>query len=208
MVLKYFGKFVAFKHSSFLYIAHINYWLCSQEKQIFENFYLIFLDWICPCCLTIFHKFCKLIKKFYFANIFSTATFCSLAVFVHSFLKRFEVLENKLIVYDLFVSDRVNISFYVNNIVVFKTSYHMYDGIYLSDICKKLVAQSFSFACSFDQACNVYNLYCSRLYFLRIYELRKFVESWVWHSDHAHIGVFSCKWIICRQSFSIGERIE
>ena len=45
----------------------------------------------------------------------------------------------------------------MDNIGILKTTYYMNNGIYLTDICEKLVSKSLTFGCTLYKTCNITN---------------------------------------------------
>ena len=80
----------------------------------------------------------------------SVATLGGLLDPLHSLFYRLKVLELKLGVYDLFITNRIYATVDMHDIVIRKTSDHMHDGINLTDIGQKLVAKALTFAGTFD----------------------------------------------------------
>ena len=56
---------------------------------------------------------------------------------------------------------------------IFKTTYYVNDGIYLTDICKELVSKSLTFAGTFYKTCDIYEFDNSRCYFFGIVHISK-----------------------------------
>ena len=61
---------------------------------------------------------------------------------------------------DLGVSHWIYSAHVVNDILVFETSHHVNDGVYLPDVGKELVSQTFSLAGAFHEARDVHHLDC------------------------------------------------
>ncbi|MPN12027.1 hypothetical protein SDC9_159337 [bioreactor metagenome] len=91
----------------------------------------------------------------------------------------------------------------MNNIVVFKTTQHMNDGIRFTDICQKLVAQSFTFTGAFYQSRNVHNFNCGRNNALWVYQFSKFVQALIRDGNNPDIRFDGAKRKICRLRFRI-----
>ena len=84
----------------------------------------------------------------------------------------------------------------------------MYYGIGLPDVAEKLVAQAFALARSFHETGNVYYLDRSRYYTSRMNYLRKFVEPFVGHGYHTHVGLYGAEWKVGRLCLSAAQAIE
>ena len=67
----------------------------------------------------------------------------------------------------------------MHNIRIIEASQHVEYGICFTYVCKKLVAESFSFAGTFDETCDIYYLNCSRYDSLRIAELLQYFKTFV-----------------------------
>ena len=61
----------------------------------------------------------------------------------------------------------------MNNIRILEASYNVNDGIYFTDICQELVSKSLTFAGTFYQTCDIYELDDCRCHFLGIVHISK-----------------------------------
>jgi hypothetical protein len=84
----------------------------------------------------------------------------------------------------------------VYDIVIIKAAHHVENGIYLTDVCEKLVAQTFALACPFDQSGDIHNLNCCWRDLFRLYQFRQLVEAWIRYGDDPDVRVLGGKRII------------
>ena len=79
---------------------------------------------------------------------------------------------------------------------MFKTSYNMNEGIDFPDMSEKLVAQSLSTACTFNEAGNIYKFRGGVCKLRRFYDLRDFLQPFIGDRYNADVGINRAKWII------------
>ena len=80
------------------------------------------------------------------------ASFSSLGF---SAIESFHVGDHQFGVDGVDIGNRVNGVADMGNVAILKTTNHMGDGVHLTDVAEKLVAQSFSLGCSLDESCDV-----------------------------------------------------
>src|ERR1019366_3674804 len=100
-----------------------------------------------------------------------------------------------------FIPNRINRAIYVNDIIIIKTAYNVYNGIHTSDVTQKLVTQSFAFAGSFYQPGNVHKLNGGRYNTLWLNQFFKFIQPGVGYRYHPYIRVNGTKRKISCLSF-------
>jgi hypothetical protein len=84
----------------------------------------------------------------------------------------------------------------VSDIVVVEAAEHVEDCVGLTDVGEELVAKTFTFGSTFDEACDVDDFDCSRDYVAWIDNVDKLVESLIWHCDYAHVWLDGTEWEI------------
>ena len=94
------------------------------------------------------------------------------------------------------------------NIVVLKAAQHVQKSIALPDVAQKLIAQTFSLAGPFDQACNVYNLHRSGNHALGIHDLGKGSRARVGHVHRAYVGLNGAKGKVCSMRLGVAQAVE
>ena len=92
---------------------------------------------------------------------------------------------------DLFVTDRINRTIHVYDVLIVETTKHMNDSIRLADIGEELVTESFSFAGALNQSCYIYDLHSRRNHAaLRMTDLAEFDESLVRHRNDTYVRLY------------------
>ena len=71
------------------------------------------------------------------------------------FLNKFDVFDTKLITDDVEITDRVYITFDMNDLCIVKAADHLKDGIDGTDMRQKCITKASSGRCSSGQACNI-----------------------------------------------------
>ena len=128
--------------------------------------------------------------------------------FLHPRLHRFQIFQLKLCVDHLLVADGVHTSIHMDDVVVFKTTQDVKDGISGSDVAQELVSEPLSFARPLHEAGNVHNFHCGGDDILGLHQLRKFVQTRVGHGDDAKVGLNGAKRKVCALCLCIGKTIE
>ena len=126
----------------------------------------------------------------------------------NSSVQNLDIREDQLQVNRLNISCRINGTIHMNDIRVLEAAYHMNNGVYLTDICQKLVAKSLTFAGTLYQTCNIYKFNGSRCYFLCMIQLAQFYNSLIRNRYDANVRINCCKGIVCRQRSCLGQRIK
>ena len=85
----------------------------------------------------------------------------------------------------------------MNYIGIFKTSYHMYNSVHLTDIGKELIAQSLSFAGSFYKSRDIHKLDHRRSHFFGVIKVSQQFQPFIRYCHHAHIGINGTEGIVC-----------
>ena len=75
----------------------------------------------------------------------------------------------------------------MQDIIVFEATNYVNDGIYFSDVRKKLVAESFTFARTFDETSNIDNFKPSGEDCFRTGDSGKNVQSRVWNAHETDV---------------------
>ena len=85
----------------------------------------------------------------------------------------------------------------MNDFFIFKTSYHMHNGVNFSYMAKEFVAQALALACPSYQPSNIHKLYLCWGCFFCIIQSCQHVQSFVWHVNYANIWLYGAEGIIC-----------
>ena len=105
----------------------------------------------------------------------------------NSSVQNLDIREDQLQVNCLNISCRINGTIHMNDIRVLEAAYHMNNGVYLTDICQKLVSQPFTFASPFYKSCNVNNFYSSGNDTSRMNQFGKFGQAFIRNGDDTYI---------------------
>ena len=117
-----------------------------------------------------FQFFCKcLVHSCLFGNL------------CNSSVKNLNIRKNQFQIDRLNISCRIDRSVHMDNIGILKTTYHMYDSIYLTDICKELVSKSLTLTGSLHKTCDINKFDCCRCNLLCVIELSELYDSLVRH---------------------------
>ena len=96
---------------------------------------------------------------------------------------------------------------WARDVVVFKSAQHKNNCVNLSNVGKKLVAQSFALACAFNQAADVDHFNSGVHGFLGLRHLGKGIKPRVEHFGNANIGVLRGEGVGRRQGSAICKRV-
>ena len=118
--------------------------------------------------------------------------------FGNSSVQNFDIREDQLQIDGFDISGRIDRSVYMNDIVIFKTTDNMYDGIYFTDIGKELVAQAFTLAGTLYKTCNINKFDGGWCYLLCVIQFTQFHNSFIGNSNNTYVWVDGCKRIVCR----------
>jgi len=87
-------------------------------------------------------------------------------------------------------------SFYMNDVVVFKTSYYMHYGVYFADMSQKFVTEAFSFWSAFYKTGNIAELYGGVYSFFGIIHVMEHFKALVRDSNDSDIRLYCTERII------------
>ena len=73
----------------------------------------------------------------------------------YSALEHLDIRIDKLHIYGVEVTNRIDRAVDVNNIGALKAAYNMNNGIDLADVGEKLVSQTLTLGCALDKPCDV-----------------------------------------------------
>ena len=96
----------------------------------------------------------------------------------------------------------------MDHIRILKAAYHMNDGIYLTDVSQKLVAQALTLGSALYQTCNIYKLNNRRGYLFGMVQIPKQLQTVIRNCNHTHIRVNGTERIVGRLCASLGQRVE
>ena len=81
----------------------------------------------------------------------------------------------------------------MNDVRIIEAAEYMEDGVSLSDVCKKLVSESFSLAGSLHESCNINYLYGCRNHSFRVAEAFEYLKSLVRYDCGADIRFYGAE---------------
>ena len=96
----------------------------------------------------------------------------------------------------------------MNNIGILKAAHHMYNGIHLSDIGKKLVAKALSLAGSLYKSRDIHKLNGGRRYLFCMVKVSKLFNPLIRYGYNSHIGVNRTKGVVGGFCSCLGERVK
>ena len=123
--------------------------------------------------------------------------------FLYALFYGFEVLDLQLGIDNLLVAHGVYGTVYVGHIIIVEAAEHVDDGVSLTDIGQKLVAQSLALARTLHEAGNINNLHSGGYDTSRMYQLGQLGESVIGNRDNAHIGLDCTERKVCRLRLSV-----
>ena len=123
-------------------------------------------------------------------------------------LNGFQVFQLQFRVNDFFVANGVHASIDVHDVSIVKTAEHVDDGVRLSDVAEKLVAESFALGGSFHQAGNIDDFNRGGNDSPWMNEFSKFVQTFVGHGDDADVRFNGAEGEIGRLCLCIAQTIE
>ena len=121
--------------------------------------------------------------------------FCNLC---NSPIKNLHIRKDQLKVDCLDITRRINRSIDVDDIGILETTHYMYNRIYLTDVGKKLVTKSFSFAGTLYESSDIYEFDGRRCHLLCMIKLTELYNSLIRNRYDTHVRVDCCKWIVGR----------
>ena len=93
----------------------------------------------------------------------------------------------------------------MDDIGIFKAAYHMHDGIHFTDVCQKLVAQTFALGCAFHQTCDVHKLDRRMRHLFGVIHLSEFFDTLIRHRNNADIRIDRAERKVCRLRPRLGQ---
>ena len=96
----------------------------------------------------------------------------------------------------------------MNNIVVFKATHHMHNGVNLPYVGKELVAQPLALRGTLYQPGNINKLNRCGGKLFGVVHLGQGGQSFVRHGNHANIWFYGAKRKICRGGAGIGNSVK
>ena len=96
----------------------------------------------------------------------------------------------------------------MDHIAVLETADNVNDSFNISYVPQELVAQTFAFAGTLDQTCDVAELDGGVDGLFRIVDLREPGYSLIWNGHYADVWLDGAKGVVCRLGSSLGYCIE
>merc|ERR1712048_643723 len=126
----------------------------------------------------------------------------------HWFFEISHIFESKFVINDLNISNRVNFTFDVGDIVVFEYSQHMENCVASRNMGQKSISKTLTFISSFNQTGNINNIQISRNFRSGFMIFAEHVEPIVWYCNSGFVRVNSTKWEIFGGRGGFGKNVE
>ena len=84
----------------------------------------------------------------------------------------------------------------MNDIIIFKTTNHMDDGITLTDICQELVTKSLTLRCTLYQTCDINKLDGCWDGLLTVIHVCQNLQALIRYRYDTYIGINCCEWVV------------
>ena len=127
---------------------------------------------------------------------------------VNGFFNRAQVGQTQLGLNHFNVGNRVHFVGHMDDVVVFKATHHIHDGIGFADVRQKLVAQAFTGAGTGHQPGDVHKLDDGGHDALWRDDLRQLLQTRVGHFHHAHIRLDGAEGVVFSRDTRFGEGVE
>ena len=122
--------------------------------------------------------------------------FCSACSFIERVIEQLNVGQHQLQFNRFHVVNGINLSSNVDHIGIFKATHDLQNGINLTNMGEKLVAQPLPLTGALYDPSNIEQLKSSWHNLFRDDVLRDPAQSGVWHADNSFVGLDCTKWII------------
>ena len=172
--LKPFVVFNAVFKVVFTHICSINHRLVCQQRNRCQQFRFFFSTRNTACGFSLIQCFFYTLEKVILCLIFFIC-FHKFLCFFNTSVQNLHVGQNQFHIDGFYVSGRANAALYMDNVIIFKAAYHMYNRVHFTNIGQKFVAQSFPFGSASHQTCNIHKLNGSRQNFLRMIHLSQHI---------------------------------
>ena len=205
-----FHIFVARGRRVLVHVAHIKHRFRSEQEKIARSHLFVFRVKLHATCIfaleqsffngrkhLVFHL-CVFVAS-HLSNFFDT---------FDTVLHRFQIFQLEFGINDFLVAHRVNAAVHMHHVAIVEAAQHVNDGISFADVAQELVAQSFAFGSTFHQASDVHNLHCGRNDFSGFHQFSQFRQTFVRHSDDAHVGFDGAKREVSTLCFGIAQAIK
>ena len=109
---------------------------------------------------------------------------------------------------DLLVAYRIDTSVNMYDVRVFETAEYMEDGVGLADVCKELVAESFSLAGTLHESCDIHDFHCCRNDSLRVAEAFQNFQTLVRNVCRTDVRLYCTERKVCALSLARTYTVE
>ena len=191
-------------------VADIEHGLCRQEKQIVGSLYLVFgLEDHRAGVLTLLqHLFVGLQHAHHRLGVF-VARSGHLLLFGQLSFDSLQVLQLQLSINHLFVLYGIDGSAALaHHVGVVKATDDVDDGVALTDVSEKLVAQTLALGRTLDEACYIDNVAGGGNNASWVHDLGQFVEPLVGHGDDAEVRLNRTERIVGCLCFRARQAVE
>ena len=125
-----------------------------------------------------------------------------------TFLNRFDVGENEFEVDDADIAHGVDRLLHVGDVFVFETAHHMHDRVYLADMGKKFIAETFPFGSSLHKPRDVHEFDGGGSDLFAVVKRGEFRQSLVGNGDHADVRFYGTERKIRHLRARMGDGVE
>ena len=113
--------------------------------------------------------------------------------------------ENQLQIDRLDIPERIDASVHMHHVGVFKAAHHMNDGVHLTDVAQKLIAESLSLGCALDQTGDIHELDHRGRHLFGVIHISEKLQPLVRNGHDSHIGIDGAERIIRRFRSRFGQ---
>ena len=119
-----------------------------------------------------------------------------------------QIGQSKFSVNHFNVGNRVNFTRDVNHVVIVKATHHVCNRIGFANIGEELIAQTFAFGRTCDQARNIDKLHRSKLHALWFDNFSQRIHARIGHFDHADIRLNRTKRVVFSRNTRFGQGVK
>ena len=136
------------------------------------------------------------------------AALCRLFAAVNAALHQVDIGKHQLQIDGLDIPCGADLTADMDNLTVIEAAHHMDNGVNLTDMRKKLVAQPLALRSALDQPCNVHKLDDCRGHLIGRIHLAQLIQSGVRHRHDSDIRLDGAEWIVGCACAAAGKGVE
>ena len=203
------GLAVAGAGAVFFDIADIKHRFGGQQLQHLPRLRVLSIHCDRARGLAVFQRRLRGLQQAHLLNRVLIATAHLPHEVLHAFLDALKISEHQFGFDDLGVLDGINAAFDMGDVVIFKATQHMGDGIAFADIGQKLVAEALALTGPFHETRNINECHPRRDNLFGRRNRRQFIKTRIRHSHIADIGFNRAKREIGRlRCCGSGQRVK